>query len=71
VSGTVLRCRTRTRGSSSNNTPKYWYYVAIDDGSRDRIAAFRVSEEVYGRVHQGRTALAEVAPRLGYVRTLR
>jgi hypothetical protein len=70
VTGTVLRCRTRTRTSSSNDSPKYWYYVAIDDGTRDRIAAFRVREELYHRVRQGQTVTADVAPRLGYVRSL-
>jgi hypothetical protein len=71
VSGTVLRCRTHTRALSSGDSPKYWYYVAIDDGTRDRIAAFRVSEERYRSVRQGQTVTADVTPRLGYVRALR
>jgi hypothetical protein len=71
VTGTVLRCRTRTRASSSRDTPRYWYYVAIDDGTRDRIAAFRVSEGLYAEVRQGQTVTAEVTPRLGYVRSFR
>jgi Predicted membrane protein (DUF2207) C-terminal domain len=71
VTGTVLRCRTRTRWVASNDPPRYWYYVAIDDGTRDRIAAFRVREDTYSRVHQGQAVVAEVAPRLGYVRSLR
>lgn len=70
VTGTVLRCRARTRYFSNNDSPKYWYYVAIDDGSRDRIAALRVSEDRYRSVHQSQTVTAEVSPRLGYVRTL-
>jgi hypothetical protein len=68
VTGTALRCRMRTRASSSRDAPKYWYYVAIDDGSRDRIAAYRVSEALYRKVRQGQTVTAEVTPRLGYVR---
>jgi hypothetical protein len=68
VTGTVLRCRKRTRSSSSRDTPKYHYYVAVDDGSRDRIAAYRVSAELYGRVRQGQSVTATVTPRLGYVR---
>jgi hypothetical protein len=70
ITGTVLRCRTRTRALSSGNAPKYWYYVAIDDGTRDRIAAFRVSEDRYRSVHQGQTVTAAVTPRLGFVRSL-
>jgi hypothetical protein len=68
VTGTVLRCRRRTRSSSSRSTPKYHYYVAIDDGSRDRVAAYRVSADLYARVRQGQTVTAELTPRLGHVR---
>jgi hypothetical protein len=71
VTGTVLRCRTRSRILASNDPPKYWYYVAVDDGTRDRIAAYRVRDELYSRVHQGQTVVANVTPRLGYVRDLR
>jgi Predicted membrane protein (DUF2207) C-terminal domain len=70
ITGTVLRCRTRQRIITSRNEPKYWYYVAIDDGTRDRIAAFRVSEERYQSVRQGQQVTAAISPRLGYVRTL-
>jgi hypothetical protein len=70
VSGTVLRCRTRRRFLSNNDSPTFWYYLAIDDGTRDRIAAFRVPEARYSSVRQGQVVTAEIAPRLGYVRTL-
>lgn len=70
VAGTVLRCRTRPQMLSSRNEPKYWYYVAIDDGTRDRIAAYRVPEARYHSVHQGQQVTAEVSPRLGYVRAI-
>jgi hypothetical protein len=70
VTGTVLRCRARARMLSSRNEPKYWYYVAIDDGTHDRIAAYRVPEARYRSVRQGQTVTADVSPRLGYVRTL-
>ena len=71
IVGTVLRCRTRPQLLASRNEPKYWYYVAVDDGTRDRIAAYRVPESRYHAVHQGQHVTAEVSPRLGYVRTLR
>jgi hypothetical protein len=70
VSGVALRCRTRARASSRSNDPKHWYYVAVDDGTRDRIAAYRLSEQLYHRVRQGQTVTVEVTPRLGYVRRL-
>lgn len=71
MTGTVLRCRMRSRILASNDPPKFWYYVAVDDGTRDRIAAFRVPEDLYAHVRQGQTVVAEIAPRLGYVRSLR
>ncbi len=71
VTGTVLRCRTRRRLLSTSNPPKHWCYVAIDDGTRDRVAAFRVTEDRYGSVRQGQAVTADVTPRLGYVRALR
>jgi Predicted membrane protein (DUF2207) C-terminal domain len=70
VTGTVLRCRTRRQIITSRNEPRLWYYVAIDDGTRDRIAAFRVSEARYRSVRQGQQVTAAISPRLGYVRTL-
>ncbi len=71
VTGTVLRCRARARLLSSRNEPKFWYYVALDDGTRPRIAAYRVSEDLYRAVRQGQTVSVGVTPRLGYVRSLR
>ena len=71
VTGTVIRCRARARYLSNRNEPKYWYYVAVDDGTRDRIAAYRVPEDRYRAVSQGQSVIADVSPRLGYVRTLR
>ena len=71
IAGTVLRCRRRPQLFSSRNEPKYWYYVAIDDGTKNRIAAFRVTEARYHSVFQGQTVTADVSPRLGYVRAIR
>lgn len=71
VTGVVLRCRTRARLLSSRSDPQYWYYVAIDDGTRDHLAAYRVSEELYHRVRQGQTVTVDVTPRLGHVRAIR
>lgn len=70
VVGIALRCRQRQRAASSRDRPKYWYYVAVDDGTRDGISAFRVREPLYRAVAQGDTVTATVTPNLGYVRTL-
>jgi hypothetical protein len=71
LTATAVRCRQRPRILASNDPPKYWYYVALDDGSRDRVAACRVKEELYRQVRQGQTLTVDVTPRLGYVRAVR
>lgn len=71
TTATAVRCRQRQRVLASNDPPKYWYYVALDDGSRDRIAAYRLKEELYRQIRQGQTVTVEVTPRLGHVRALR
>jgi hypothetical protein len=71
ITGEVVRARRRRQvfGSDSDN-PKYWYYLALDDGARNRINAFRVRPVVYGACNQGETIIAVVTPGLGYVREL-
>jgi hypothetical protein len=71
ITGEVVRARRRRQvfGSDSDN-PKYWYYLALDDGARNRINAFRVRPVVYGACNQGETVIAVVTPGLGYVREL-
>jgi Predicted membrane protein (DUF2207) len=72
VTGEVVRARKHHQvfGSDSDN-PKYWHYLAIDDGSRSRISAFRVRAVVYSACSQGESVTAVVTPGLGYVRELR
>jgi hypothetical protein len=70
VRGELVRVRRRSQWISSGDSPKYWYYVALDDGTRDRITAFRVREEIWRSSAQGSAVVADVTPRLGYVRTI-
>jgi hypothetical protein len=64
-SGRALR--VRTRGSSGRNgRPRH--YVAVDDGSTNRIRAWRLRSPMY--VAQGDTVDAVVTRRVGYVRSL-
>jgi predicted membrane protein DUF2207 len=62
VEGRVLRCRTR--GDDDNRR----WYVAVDDGTTDRIRAWRFRHAP--QVPQGATVTAEVSPRTGHVRDL-
>jgi hypothetical protein len=60
----------RFKRSSSNNNVRYAYYLAIDDGSDERLPAFRVRQALWDGVSQGDTVTAVVTPRLGYVRSI-
>ena len=70
ISGHVLRCRTRGAMLplwTQSDEPQKRYFVAIDDGSSDRVAAFRVGEASYPLFRQGDRVTIEVTPRLGYL----
>jgi hypothetical protein len=71
VAGEIVRGRRFRQWFSSGDEPKYWYYAAVDDGTTDRLAAWRLSEVLYRDHAQGEQVTAEVTPRLGYVRSLR
>ena len=73
ITGEVVRARARQQylqSRSENSPPKYWYYLAIDDGTQQRIPAFRVRKHLYDSCNQGDTVTIEVTPNLGYVREL-
>lgn len=72
ITGDVVRARQRRQiFGSSNENPKYWYYVALDDGTDSRIRALRVRPERYRSCRQGTTVTAVVTPGLGYLREIR
>ncbi len=72
ITGDVVRARRRRQiFASDRDNPKYWYYLAFDDGTRNRISAFRVRPDLYRGCNQGEMVTAVVTPRLGYVRELR
>jgi hypothetical protein len=70
VTGEIVRARRRTQGMSSGNQPKYWYYLAVDDGSTDHIRAWRVRAPVWSGCYQGELVNATVTPGLAYVRSV-
>ncbi len=70
VTGEIVRDRRRTQVFSSGDDPKYWYYLAVDDGSGTRVAAWRVRRELWEGRRQGETVTAEITPRLAYVRSV-
>lgn len=70
VSGDIVRARRYRQFFTSSNDPSYWHYLAVDDGSRDRIPAWRVSPTIWSQHPQGEAVRAELTPRLGYVRSM-
>ncbi len=64
VTGLVLRARRR--GSDDNHV----YFLAVDDGSEDRIRAWRVRPTIYVRTYEGDRVTATVTRGLGYVRSI-
>jgi hypothetical protein len=71
VTGDIVRSRRYRQIFTSNDDPSYWQYLAIDDGTRDRIPAWRVSVAMWSAHSQGETVEADITPRLGYVRSMR
>jgi Predicted membrane protein (DUF2207) len=71
VTGDIVRSRRYRQIFTSNDNPSYWQYLAIDDGSRDRIPAWKVSVALWSAHSQGEAVEAEITPRLGYVRSMR
>jgi hypothetical protein len=49
-----------------DNRRRRWY-LAVDDGTSERVRAFRVRREIYRQVAQGARIRVRYTPRLGYV----
>jgi Predicted membrane protein (DUF2207) len=72
ASGDLVRARARRQiFQSSNENPNYWYYLALDDGTRPRIRSWRVRRDLYRARTQGETVEIVFTPNLGYVREIR
>jgi len=72
VSGDLVRARARRQIFQSNSDkPEYWYYLALDDGTRSRIRSWRVRRDLYNAHAQGQIVEAVYTPNLGYVREIR
>lgn len=71
VTGEVVRSRRLRQWHEWGDSPRYWYYLAIDDGEPDRITAFRLRQALWSKVSQGDEVTADVTPGLGFVRDVR
>jgi hypothetical protein len=70
VTGEIVRRRRYRQVFKSGNSPKYWYYLAVDDGSGPRVSAWRVRAALWQAHSQDESVTAEMTPRLRYVRAL-
>ena len=62
VTGAIVRLRAR------GDDDDLRYYVAVDDGSADRIRALRIGERLYRGLAQGEEITIRLTPNLGCVR---
>lgn len=69
VTGTVVRARTFVTGSGDETVERH--FAAVDDGTRDRIEAWRVADDLVGALRQGRVVTVTVTRHLGHVRAVR
>jgi hypothetical protein len=71
VVGEIVRARRRAQAFKAGDDPKYWYYLAVDDGTKPRVIAWRVRSQIWEPRSQGETVTALITPNLGYVREMR
>lgn len=69
VTGEIVRDRRFVR-SQDNNRVRYHYYLAVDNGTQAKIAAWRMREDLWSERDQGETVRAEITPNLRYVRSM-
>ena len=62
------RCASRILASGGGEDDDDRYYVAVDDGTSDRIRAWRIDEALYGRLEQGEFITARLSRNLCCVR---
>ncbi len=62
MTGAILRLR------ALGDDDDLRYYVAVDDGSSDRIRALRIDERLYSGLAQGEEITIRLTPNLGCVR---
>jgi hypothetical protein len=71
ATGDLVRARARTQIFQRRvEDPKYWYYLALDDGTRPRIRSWRVRRDLYRAHAQGESVEVVFTPNLGYVREI-
>jgi len=70
ITGRVVRLRRYPRRTARNGREQFRHYVAVDDGSHQRVRAFAVDPQTYGRLTEGVNVRLRVTGHLGYVSDL-
>jgi hypothetical protein len=71
VVGEIVRARRRPQMFKAGEDPKYWQCLAVDDGTRPRVTAWRVRSEIWDSHSQSDRVTTSVTPKLGYVREMK
>jgi len=71
ITGEVVRDRQFEKWTSDNDRKTYRRFMAVDDGTGDRVVAFRLRRSrLWGGHSQGDTVTVEHTPLLGHVRSI-
>ncbi|GGL06345.1 hypothetical protein Sme01_66530 [Sphaerisporangium melleum] len=67
IVGQVIRLRAFQVDSSEDDSARYAYWVAVDDGHRRRVKAFGIGESLWRTLAEGDVIRARAGRRLGWV----
>ncbi|WP_169952833.1 DUF2207 family protein [Microbispora sp. H11081] len=70
VEGQIVRLRRFAAGSKGDDTPKWTYWCAIDEGRSREVRAMCLSEEMWRPLREGDQVRAVAGRRLGWIRRI-
>ncbi|SIR43972.1 Predicted membrane protein [Microbispora rosea] len=70
VEGRIVRLRRFRDGSKADDTAKWTYWCAIDEGNSREVRAMCLSEEMWRPLREGDTVRATAGRRLGWIRRI-
>ncbi len=70
VEGQIVRLRRFRDGGKANDTAKWTYWCAIDEGGSREVRAMGLSEEMWRPLREGDKVRAAAGRRLGWIRSI-
>ncbi|MEW9530082.1 hypothetical protein [Microbispora sp. NPDC049125] len=70
VQGQIVRLRRFQDGTKGNDTPKWTYWCAIDEGRSRQVRAFGISEADWAPLSEGDVVKAAVGRKLGWIKDI-